>query len=178
MTIKCTIQGFSITPNGEFIMYSGFSNGKAVFTIENKRGFDVAPKEKADDFLNKRSICPLGSPNRALAKRHWQHITKFLKDSKTPSNFFVIISDEGLLRAGNISHERLDKLMAAGIYHARYTDDFVRDLSEERYSLFLPRNHRDIERLYDETNSFGLSWSAKERLLEEYNNWLATQQEN
>ena len=77
--IKCILQGFTITQNAKFVLYSGFSNGKAVLTIENKRGFETIPIDVARQImmLNK-SVCVLNAPNAALSKRHKQHINQFL----------------------------------------------------------------------------------------------------
>ena len=77
--IKCILQGFTIMQNGKAVLYSGFSNGFAVLTIENKRGFETIPINVARYYmmLNK-SVCVLNAPDSALSKRHKQHINQFL----------------------------------------------------------------------------------------------------
>ena len=76
--IKCVLQGFTILTNGKFVLYSGFNNGKAILTTENKKGFETIPLDVARDMLNK-SVCALNAPDTALNKRHKQHINNFLK---------------------------------------------------------------------------------------------------
>ena len=76
--IKCILQGFSITRDGNFVYCSGFSNGKAILTTENKRGFETIPIDVARAMLNK-SVCLLNSPDSALSKRHARNINKFFK---------------------------------------------------------------------------------------------------
>ena len=81
---------------------------------------------------------------------------------------FVIISDNGLLKAGNTTHQALDKLKANGFTPVSYSEDFLNALSNEENALFLPKNEHDIESLYDETNVFSISYIKKERLLQAY----------
>ena len=76
--IKCILQGFTITQNAKFVLYSGFSNGKAVLTIENKRGFETIHINVARDMMLNKSVCALNAPDSALNKRHKQHINQFL----------------------------------------------------------------------------------------------------
>lgn len=77
--VKCVLQGFSINKNGNFVLYSGFNNGMAVLTTENKRGFETVSLDVARSMLNK-SVCTLNAPNAALNKRHKRHINNFFKD--------------------------------------------------------------------------------------------------
>ena len=79
--IKCVLQFFSISPDGKFVYCSGFSNGKAILTTENKNSFETLPLAVARDMLNK-SVCVLNAPDAALSKQHKQHINKFLKGLK------------------------------------------------------------------------------------------------
>lgn len=75
--IKCVMQGFNLTPDGRYCIFSGFSNGKAVLTTENKKGFKTIPIDVARAMLNK-TVCPLNAPDSALNKLHKQHINNFL----------------------------------------------------------------------------------------------------
>ena len=78
--IKCILQGFTIKQDGKFVLYSGFSNGKAVLTIENKRGFETIPINVARSMMLNKSVCALNAPDSALSKRHKQHINKFFEE--------------------------------------------------------------------------------------------------
>ena len=80
---------------------------------------------------------------------------------------FVILSDNGLLKAGNTTHQALDKLKA-NFEQVNHGDDFLNALSNEENAFFLPKNEQDIESLYDECNVFSLSYSKKESLLQAY----------
>ena len=80
---------------------------------------------------------------------------------------FVILSDNGLLKAGNTTHQTLDKLKA-NFEQVNHGDDFLNALSNEENAFFLPKNEQDIESLYDETNVFSISYSKKESLLQAY----------
>ena len=78
--IKCVLQGFTISQNGKFVLYSGFSDGRAVLTIENKRGFETIPIDVARSMMLNKSVCALNAPDSALSKRHKQHINKFFEE--------------------------------------------------------------------------------------------------
>ena len=80
---------------------------------------------------------------------------------------FVILSDNGLLKAGNTT-QSLDKLEANGFTPVSYSEDFLNALSNEENAFFLPKNAQDIESLYDETNVFSISYIKKESLLQAY----------
>ena len=80
---------------------------------------------------------------------------------------FVIISDNGLLKAGNITRQSLDKLKA-NFEQVSYSEDFLNALSNEENAFFLPQNEQDIESLYDEANVFSISYIKKESLLRAY----------
>ena len=80
---------------------------------------------------------------------------------------FVILSDNGLLKAGNTTHQSLDKL-EANFEQVNHGEDFLNALSNEENAFFLPKNEQDIESLYDETNVFSISYSKKESLLRAY----------
>ena len=80
---------------------------------------------------------------------------------------FVILSDNGLLKAGNTTRQSLDKL-EANFEQVNHGEDFLNALSNEENAFFLPKNEQDIESLYDETNVFSISYSKKERLLQAY----------
>ena len=82
---------------------------------------------------------------------------------------FVILSDNGLLKAGNTTHQSLDKL-EANFEQVNHGEDFLNALSNEENAFFLPKNEQDIESLYDETNVFSISISyiKKESLLRAY----------
>ena len=75
--LEMVLQGFTINQNGNFILFSGFNNGVALTTAENKKGFETIPINVARQMLNK-SVCPLNAPSEALSKRHKRHINNFL----------------------------------------------------------------------------------------------------
>ena len=81
---------------------------------------------------------------------------------------FVILSDNGLLKAGNTTRQSLDKLEANGFTPVSYSDDFLCAMSNEENAFFLPKNAQDIESLYDECNVFSISYTKKESLLQAY----------
>ena len=81
---------------------------------------------------------------------------------------FVILSDNGLLKAGNTTRQSLDKLEANGFTPVSYSEDFLCAMSNEENAFFLPKNAQDIESLYDETNVFSISYIKKESLLRAY----------
>ena len=81
---------------------------------------------------------------------------------------FVILSDEGLLRVGNTTHQTLDKLKANGFEQVNYSEDFLCALAVGENAIFIAENEQDIESLYDECNVFSLSYSKKEKLLQAY----------
>ena len=81
---------------------------------------------------------------------------------------FVILSDNGLLKAGNTTHQALDKLKANGFTPVSYSEDFLCALSNEENAFFLPKDAQDIESLYDETNVCSISYTKQERLLQAY----------
>ena len=81
---------------------------------------------------------------------------------------FVILSDNGLLKAGNATHQTLVKLKANGFEQVNYSEDFLYALADDGNAFFLPKNEQDIESLYDETNGFSISHTKKESLLQAY----------
>ena len=81
---------------------------------------------------------------------------------------FVILSDNGLLKAGNTTRQSLDKLEANGFTPVSYSEDFLNALSNEENAVFLPKNEQVIESLFDETNVFSISYIKKESLLRAY----------
>ena len=81
---------------------------------------------------------------------------------------FVILSDEGSLRAGNTTRQNLDKLKANGFEEVNYTEDFLNALGNEENVFFLPAGVQDIENLYDETNISSLSYFKKEQIVRAY----------
>ena len=81
---------------------------------------------------------------------------------------FVILSDNGLLKAGNTTRQSLDKLEANGFTPVSYSEDFLCAMSNEENAFFLPKNAQDIESLYDECNVFSISYIKKESLLQAY----------
>ena len=81
---------------------------------------------------------------------------------------FVILSDNGLLKAGNTTRQSLDKLEANGFTPVSYSEDFLCAMSNEENVFFLPKNAQDIESLYDETNIYSISYTKKESLLQAY----------
>ena len=50
---------------------------------------------------------------------------------------FVILSDEGSLRAGNTTRQNLDKLKANGFEEVNHSEDFLNALSNEENVFFL-----------------------------------------
>ena len=81
---------------------------------------------------------------------------------------FVILSDNGLLKAGTTTRGGLDKLKANGFTPVKYSDDFLNALSNGEDIFFLPKDAQEIESLYDVTNGFSLSYFTKESLLQAY----------
>ena len=81
---------------------------------------------------------------------------------------FVILSDNGLLKAGNTTRQSLDKLEANGFTPVSYSEDFLCAMSNEENVFFLPKNAQDIESLYDETNVCSISHYKKEAILQAY----------
>ena len=81
---------------------------------------------------------------------------------------FVVLSDNGLLRAGTATRQNLDKLKANGFEQVNYSDDFLNALSNDENAFFLPQGVQDIESLYDETSVFSISYFKKESLLQAY----------
>ena len=81
---------------------------------------------------------------------------------------FVILSDNGSLRAGNTTRQSLDKLEANGFTPVSYSEDLLNAISNEENAFFLPKNQQDIESLYDECNVFSISYTKKEKLLHAY----------
>ena len=80
---------------------------------------------------------------------------------------FVILSDNGLLKAGNTTRQSLDKLKA-NFEQVNHGDDFLNAMSNEENAFFLPKNEQDIESLFDECNVFSISYIKKEKLLQAY----------
>ena len=81
---------------------------------------------------------------------------------------FTIISDAGLLKAGNIAKQKLDELKANGFEKVNHGEDFLNTLTNGEYAVFIPESEEDIESLYDETNMYSLSYTSKERILHAY----------
>ena len=81
---------------------------------------------------------------------------------------FVILSDNGSLRAGTATRQSLDKLKANGFEEVHHSEDFLNALSSEENVFFLPQGEQDIESLYDETSVFSLSYHKKESLQQAY----------
>ena len=81
---------------------------------------------------------------------------------------FVILSDNGSLRAGNTTRQSLDKLKDNGFEQINHSEDFLNTLSSGENAFFLPQNKNDIECLYDETNIYSLPFSTVELLLNRY----------
>ena len=81
---------------------------------------------------------------------------------------FVILSDNGSLRAGNTTRQGLDQLKDNGFEQVNHSDDFLNALSNEENAFFLPKDVREIESLYDETSVFSISHYTKEAILQAY----------
>ena len=81
---------------------------------------------------------------------------------------FVILSDNGSLRAGSATPQNLDKLKASGFEQVHHSEDFLNALGNEENVFFLPAGEQDIESLYDETNISSLSYFKKENILAYY----------
>ena len=58
---------------------------------------------------------------------------------------FVILSDNGLLKAGNTTHQTLDKLKANGFTPVSYNEDFLCALADEENAFFLPKMSRILK---------------------------------
>ena len=80
---------------------------------------------------------------------------------------FVILSDNGSLRAGNATRQSLDKL-EANFERVNHGEDFLNAMSNEENAFFLPKNEQDIQNLCDETNVFSISHYEKEAILQAY----------
>ena len=80
---------------------------------------------------------------------------------------FVILSDNGLLKAGNTTRQGLDKLKST-FEEVNHGEDFLNAMSNEENVFFLPKNAQDIESLYDETNVCSISYTKKEKILQAY----------
>ena len=80
---------------------------------------------------------------------------------------FVILSDNGLLKAGNTTRQGLDKLKST-FEEVNHGEDFLNAMSNEENVFFLPKNAQDVESLYDECNVFSISYIKKEKLLQAY----------
>ena len=81
---------------------------------------------------------------------------------------FVILSDNGLLKAVNTTRESLQKLKANGFESLNHSEDFLNALADGENAFFLPKNEQDIESLYDECNVFSISYYKKEAILQAY----------
>lgn len=81
---------------------------------------------------------------------------------------FVILSDNGSLRAGNTTRQSLDKLKDNGFEQVNYADDLLNALGNDEDAFFLPKDANDIESLYDETSVFSISYPMKEAILQAY----------
>ena len=81
---------------------------------------------------------------------------------------FVILSDNGSLRAGTATRQSLDKLKANGFEEVHHSEDFLNALGSEENAFFLPQGVQDIENLYDETSVFSISYHKKESLQQAY----------
>ena len=81
---------------------------------------------------------------------------------------FVILSDNGLLRAGTTTRQSLDKLKANGVEEVNYSDDLLNALSNDENALFLPKDAQEIESLYDVTSAFSIGYFTKEAILKAY----------
>ena len=81
---------------------------------------------------------------------------------------FVVISDNGSLRAGNATRQSLGKLKDNGFEQVNHSDDFLNTLSNGENSFFLPKDAQDIQNLCDETNLFSISHYKKEAILQAY----------
>ena len=81
---------------------------------------------------------------------------------------FVILSDEGSLRAGNTTRRSLDQLKDNGFEEVNHGEDFSCALSNGENAFFLPKDAQAIESLYDETSAFSISYSKKEAILQAY----------
>ena len=81
---------------------------------------------------------------------------------------FVILSDNGLLRAGTTTRQSLDKLKANGFTPINHSEDFSNALGNDENAFFLPKDEQDIESLYDETSVFSIGYFEKEKLLQAY----------
>ena len=81
---------------------------------------------------------------------------------------FVILSDNGSLRAGSATQENLNKLKANGFEQVHHSEDFLCASADGENVFFLPPGEQDLASLYDECNVFSLSYSKKESLLQAY----------
>ena len=85
---------------------------------------------------------------------------------------FVILSDNGSLRAGTATRQSLDKLKANGFEEVHHSEDFLNALGSEENVFFFLVGVQDIESLYDETNISSLSYFKKEQIVRAYTKTL------
>ena len=84
------------------------------------------------------------------------------------TNVFAIISDGGKLLGGVMPPAKVSTLKANGFEQVNYSEDFLCALAVGENAIFLPKNEKDIECLYDGANIFSLSYHAVEVLLGRY----------
>ena len=84
------------------------------------------------------------------------------------TNVFAIISDGGKLLGGVMPPAKVSTLKANGFEQVNYSEDFLCALADGENAIFLPKNEKDIECLYDETNISSLSYPAVGVLLNRY----------
>ena len=84
------------------------------------------------------------------------------------TNVFAIISDGGKLLGGVMPPAKVSTLKANGFEQVNYSEDFLCALADSEYAVFVPKNKKDIECLYDETNICSLSYHTVELLLNRY----------
>lgn len=84
------------------------------------------------------------------------------------TNVFAIISDGGKLLGGVVTHAKVSTLKDNGFEQVNHSEDFLNALANHEYAIFIVKNEKDIECLYDETNMFSLPYRTIEILINRY----------
>lgn len=83
-------------------------------------------------------------------------------------NVFAIISDGGKLLSGIASETKISTLKSNGFEQVNYSEDFLNALADDEYAIFIPKNEKDVECLYDSTHISSLPHHIVMMLLDKY----------
>ena len=84
------------------------------------------------------------------------------------TNVFAIISDGCGIKSGVIHKTKVSTLKDNGFEQVNHGEDFLNALANHEYAIFIAKNEKDIECLYDETNMFSLPYRTVEILINRY----------